>query len=275
MRTEATCRACQDKPVTDTFVCRDCADQLHADLHAIPDITRDLLTELTGQARKAPRGIMATTTSSEQPLPVNLTAARALAQLRFALVAACLSVAGGQRDRLPVDRISAMADWLLHYEASVGLREDGGDICRGISSAIRRARNVCDSPPERIYIGECQCWEVEPSEDREGRKTRLYAEAGERYHECPRCAYLWDAADRYDEMQAELSDYGLTHSELETLLPKIPRATLARWLHGDSKQRPAVEPQGTTAAGEPAYRYGDVLALDARRRERAKARESA
>lgn len=273
--TTTTCTACYTEPAHNAVICQQCADRLHADLHAIPDIARDLLTERTGQARKAARGVTAITHGHEQPLPVNLAAARALDHLRFALVAACMSVANNQRDRLPPDRVSAMADWLLRYEASVGLREDGGDICRGISSAIRRARHVCDSPPERIYIGECQCWEVEPAEGREGRKTRLYAPAGERYHECPRCSYVWDAADRYDEMQAQLSDYGLTHAELETLLPKIPRATLARWLHGDSKQRPAIEPQGTTAAGEPAYRYGDVLALDARRRERAKARESA
>ena len=97
---------------------------------------------------------------------------------------------------------------------------------------------------------------------------------GEPVYECPNpeCRAEWLVAERFAQLEQELADYGLTHKELETLLPTIPRATLHRWLNGDEKRdQPAkLKSQGTTAEGEPVYRYGDVLALDARRRERRK-----
>lgn len=253
----STCTACHNHPAHNAVICQQCSDQLHADLHAIPDVVRDLNIEITGQARKTLRGTMTAVPGFDQPLPVNFAASRALDRLRFALVAACLSVANGQRDRLPADRIGAMVGWLLRYEASVGLREDGGDICRGIASAIKHANAVCDSPPERRYIGDCDCT------DAKGEPTRLYARMGEPVYACRECGTEWMVAERFAQLEQELADYGLTHRELETLLPKLPRTTLASWI-----SRRQLREQGTTAEGEPVYRYGDVLALDARRRAR-------
>lgn len=254
----AICRACSDNPVTDTFVCRTCMDQFHGDLYATVDLARDLNTEIAKQVKRT-TGPMVKVIGKVPPLPYNPAAAHALERLRFELVTACLSLALGRRDRLPGDTIGAMAAWLLDNEAAVPLREDGGDICRGLSGAIKRGRRVIDNPPEKLYIGKCTC------DDGKGDQTRLYARVGERYHECPKCETVWDAADKFEQLEGELADYGLTHKELETLLPKIPRSTLSSWI--DRKQ---LTPQGTNAEGEPAYRYGDVLALDARRRERRK-----
>lgn len=257
-----TCTACHDKPAHNAVICQSCADQLHADLHAIPDVVRDLNIEITGQARKALAGIMTSAPGFEQPLPLNVAASDALDRIRFELSTACMSVANGQRDRLPADwpdrpRISQMVVWLLRYEASVGLREDGGDICRGISSALRRARAICDNPPERRYIGECTCT------DARDEPTRLYARMGEPVYQCRTCGTPWVVAERFAQLEEDLADYGLTQRELEQLLPTIPRTTLATWI-----DRGRLRAQGTSAEGEPAYRYGDVLALDARRRER-------
>lgn len=264
--TDTTCTACYSRPAHNAVICQHCADQLHADLHAIPEVTRDLLVDLTGQARKSGTRAAVRRFGHEQPLPLNLAASRALDQLRHALAAACHSVADGLDVQPPADRIGAMTTWLLRHEASIGLRVDGGDTCRALGAALARARRICDNPPEKIYIGHCVCT------DQHGQPTRLYARAGQRLHTCPNpdCGRQWDAAERYEDLQAELADYGLTHRELETLLPAVPRSTLHRWLEGDPGrgQAPKLTPQGTTADGEPVYRYGDVLALEARRRER-------
>lgn len=88
---------------------------------------------------------------------------------------------------------------------------------------------------------------------------------GEPIHECRECGAEWDVERSLAALEAELSDYGLTRTELETLLVGVPRTTLGSWI-----TRGQLKPQGTTAAGEPAYRYGDVLALDAKRKERRK-----
>lgn len=252
----STCRACNDKPVTDTFVCHDCMDQFHGDLYAVVDLARDLNTEIAKQVKRT-TGPMVKVIGKVPPLPYNPAAAHALERLRFELVTACLSLALGQRDRLPGDTIGAMAAWLLDNEAAVPLREDGGDICRGLSGAIRRGRRVIDNPPERRYIGNCTC------EDDNGERRRMYARMGEPLYECHECGSEWRVAESLERLEAELSDYGLTHKELEVLMPKIPRSTLSSWI-----DRKKLVPQGTNAEGEPAYRYGDVLALDARRKER-------
>lgn len=256
--TATICTACRTHPAHDATVCQRCVDVLHGHLHAIPDLVRDLNLEIAKQVRRS-LGPATVTVGHERPLPYNPAAASALDTLRFALVAACLSVAGGQRDRLPVDTIGAMCGWLLRYEQSVPLREDGGDIVTGIDGAVKRARRIVDNPPERRYIGNCTCT------DDTGERRRMYARMGEPVYECRDCGSEWGVAESLERLEAELSDYGLTHKELETLMPKLPRTTLASWI-----TRKQLVPQGTTAAGEPAYRYGDVLALNARREARRK-----
>lgn len=262
--TETLCRACHDRPTNHAYICRDCADQLHGDLATIPTLAHQLELEATRQARKG-HGIGIKARSAETPLPYNPAATNALNRLRHELVQACLEVNLDQRDGLPPDITPAMAIWLAHHETSIGQREQGGEICRGIRAAIRNGQRIIDNPPERRYIGECVC------EDNRGHPTRLYARMGEPTYECPTCRQTWIVAERFAQLEADLADYGLTHREIETLMPHVPRSTLARWIHGDAKrgQRPKLAPLGTTATGEATYRYGDVLALDARRRSAA------
>lgn len=252
-RTVTTCRACRDLPVTDSFLCQPCADKLHGHLHEAPELSRQLGIETRRDAQHG-HNPPSHTPTTDQPMPINLAASRAHDKLRFELVAACLAVTLGQRDLLPPDTIGGMAGWLIEHEAAIGLREEAGDIARGLEAAIRRGWRVVDNPPERIYIGKCVC------RDDKGEHPRLYARAGQAVHVCGNCLYGWDTQTKWDELQAEMWDHGLTQAELTTLLPKIPRTTIDAWI-----RRGKVEPTGTTAEGEPVYRYGEILALNERR----------
>lgn len=256
-RTVTTCRACRDLPVTDSFLCQPCADKLHGHLHEAPELSRQLGIETRRDAQHG-HNPPSHTPTTDQPMPINLAASRAHDKLRFELVTACLAVALGQRDLLPPDTIGGMAGWLIEHETAIGLREEAGDIARGLEAAIRRGWRVVDNPPERIYIGLCDCT------DEKGERPKLYARAGEQWHQCRACETVHDTQAKWQGLQDEMADYGLTRGELKTLLPGLPAKTLDNWIDRDPQR---LQQLGTTADGEPTYRYGDVLALDARRRE--------
>ena len=244
--TARTCDACRAKPAYDAFVCRDCMDTYHGDLAKTPAMAEDLHVEITRQSRKS-SGPSAATGSEERALPYDPAASQALDRLRFELVTACLAVTLGQRDKLPADTIGAMCDWLTRHEASVALRQEGGDIVRGLSAALKRASRIIDSPPERRYIGRCVCT------DRAGEPTRLYAITGEAVHRCP-CGTGWIVADRMAQLEEDLRDYRMTPAEVELATAgRVKADRVRKW-----------QERGQISGRRGKYRLGDVLATESR-----------
>ena len=250
--TPAVCAACRDIPVHDVYVCQRCMDDLHGHLHAVPELTKDLRIEAAKLARHG-HGPATFTPTVERPLPVNLAAAGVLRELRKVLAVASVALRSGVYGSIP-----AMAAWLIEHEDVIAGDPDGGTLCARLAEVMRRARRVIDNPPERIYIGRCDC-----TLDG-GEHPRLYARAGERWHQCPDCETVHDASRKWEDLQASLADYGLTRQDIKTLLPQIPPKTLDNWI---DRAPVKLHRLGISASGDPTYRYGDVLALDARRRE--------
>lgn len=241
------CLACRNNPVTDTFTCNDCNDELHGLLPRIPDLAADLEIEITRQARKGGQGGGGRTRSFERPLEFNQAASDALAQLRVVLVSTCLTLALGQR--LPSDTITAMAQWLMVNEAAVPLRPEAGDIITGISAAFANGSRVIDNPPERVYMGNCPCG------------AELMADKDAAFIQCPnpRCGATGSVQDAIDHRNQEARDHLLTAMEIVTLTGG--KSTIYRWIK-DCRLLPAI----TTPDGEELFRYGDVLDLKAQRK---------
>lgn len=243
----ATCRACWDKPVSETFVCQSCSDEYHGHLGHAPELASELDVEITRQARKGGTNGGGKVRSFTRPLEFNQAASDALARLRFELVSACLTLVLGQRDRLPTDTIDAMAHWLTINEAAVPLREEGGDIVRGLATAVKRGRAIIDNPPERVMIGQCDCG------------TDMLAERDALVYRCtkPGCGAEWDVPEVLAWRDDLARDHLLPLSDIADIAG-IPLGTLKTWV-----KRNRLTPGGLDLAGVRLYPYGDALDLRA------------
>lgn len=243
----SVCLACGDRPTVDAFVCTDCLDQLHGDLVAIPGEEVDLIVELTNQSRKG--GSQGMARSAETRLPFSPMASALLGELRSELVGACRMVALDDPTRLPADTITAMAGWLDHHIQSVGQREGGGEFCNALGRLRRRIRVVVDSPPERVYIGDCPvCMDNDVC-------SPMYAPRGEITFSCRQCRTDHNIADAMASLEEYLRDYRLTAAEVELVTGKRVKA--------DRVQKWAVRGR-IDRDSDGKVRFGDVLTLEAR-----------
>ena len=242
---ERACQVC-GQAVHGAFVCTPCLDQLHGDLVAIPDEARDLLVELANQSRKGSHGLAR---SADTPLPYSPAASATLADLRNELVTACRTLALDDPRRLPGDTIDAMAAWLDRHVDSVGQRMEGGDICRGMQRVRKRVARIVDTPPERVYIGDCTtCTEA-------GTLQAMYAPRSETWHRCRDCGTVYAVAECLASLERFLSDYRLTAAEVEVVTGRrVKAARVRKW-----RERGQID-----SDGEGKVRFGDVLALEAR-----------
>lgn len=241
--TTTVCTCCHDRPVQDRFVCVDCIDTLHGDLAALPGDVHELTVELTRQARKG-RGRGGR--SADNPLPLNLAASRILTELRTLLVSEIRELTFGDMDRQPGGTWEAMCLWLTQAEQSIALREGGGEFCRELSRLRGKARRLVDTPPERVYVGQCDCLTTPP----------LYAPRDQAVVRCRTCGADWNVQDRLDQLEQECRDFRLTAREVELATGgRIKASRVRKW-----KERGQVD-----IDTEGRIRFGDALGLEARR----------
>lgn len=238
--TEPRCQVCTQPTRDALYVCDDCLDTLHGQLHGLPDLERELDVEITRQSVKTSGGA-----SAEEPLAFNLAASQALDAIRLELATACRALALTP-DQLPAGTVGAMSEWLIRYEQSIPLRPEGPDILRGIGQTHRRAMAVIDSPPERIYVGKCHC------------DTDMYAQRDAEVHVCrnPECRLEWSISELVDYRNQLARDHLMPLADI-ALLVGIPKGTLKRWAYHERR----MHRMGTDLNGQALYRYGDALAL--------------
>lgn len=243
---EPRCQVCTQPTRDAAFVCDDCLDTLHGQLHGLPDLERELDVEITRRSVKTNflRLVRNGRASAEESVVFNLAASQTLDALRTELTTACRALALDDAT-LPADTIGAMADWLIRYEQSIPLRPCGPDIVRGIGRVHRRAMAVIDTPPERIYVGKCHC------------DTDMYAQRDAEVHVCrnPECRLEWSIAELVDYRNQLARDHLMPLAEI-ALLANIPMGTLKAWIHRSRMHRAGVD-----LNGQALFRYGDALAL--------------
>ena len=235
------CTCCNTRPVADTFVCTDCIDTLHGHLASIDTLAGELEVELTRRSRKT-SGPHAR--SFDTPLPYNRAASLLLDELWAMLTAVIRELSLDDPTRQPEATLPAMTAWLIAAEPTIAIRESGGRICIDVGGWCARATRVIDTPPERIYIGPCECG------------APLYATRGATIHRCPTCHATYSVAACIEARERFASDYRLTAREIETVTAGRVRAKrVDKWCERGHLQRD----------GSGRIRFGDVLACEARR----------
>ena len=231
------------------FVCADCMDRYHGNLARVPDVMADLRIEHARLAVKG--GGVSGRGSAEPPLPYVPAASDAMTALWTALTTACRIIALGQTDQLPPAGILPVCAWLAEREASIPLRAEGPDIVAELDTAMGRALRVCDNPPEKVYIGNCQtCRSLDP----DAEPVRMYANRHAVTHHCRKCGSPWLVAESLERLEQELSDYRLTYAEVEVATGgRVSADRVRKWVDRGHLER--------TGAG---VRFGDVLGVEAR-----------
>ena len=243
LMTGQACTVCT-RPAPDAWVCRDCLDTLHGDLVALPDLARDLVVELTNQSRKGRR---VGGRSSESRLPYSPHASELLTALRVELVGACRVVALHD-DQLPADTVDAMCQWLDGHLDSLALREAAGDVCTGLRRVRQRITRAIDTPPERVFIGDCGVC------DAAGRLTPMYAARSDVAYHCRECGTTHDVAECIEGLERFLADFRLTAAEVEVATGgRVKAKRVHQWV---ARSRISRDDEGKV-------RFGDVLALEA------------
>ena len=255
---DSLCTACRQQPQHNGHLCRACTARLSLDLAAVPSMQRELVTELARQARKASGPSGRGGGDGGQPLPFDVTASVCLDRLRQALVEGVAIFTYGEP--VDLDRVDAarMARWLSARFGELQVRAAVGELAIQLGDALKVARRAIDTPPERVYIGDCHC--SRPGQD----PVRLLAvrsapdEAGrreERWHQCPRCGTRFGVEQKLGELEERCRDQLLTAKEAALLAGVKPRLVRS-WA-----ERGRLQDRGANRDGVAVYRFGDVLGL--------------
>lgn len=230
---------CREKPSPGGWYCKDCDYQLWNMLCGVSDLLDDLMVtecrlDRIGDGNSGGK-------SAQIPLPWNERAAKARVHLVETMTFWSHAVGG---DSLDAD----VVDWLALHMDDVRVHASAGAIYRDVESAIRRARNTVDRPPERVFAGPCNTGMC---------IADLYARPGKPTVRC-KCGAEHDVAARREWMLSEIheqaADAGLMSSILTSLGHKIHSSTIRRY--GAEGLLTVVS---RDSKGTPRYRIGAVL----------------
>ena len=255
---QSRCTACHQQPQHNGHLCTPCATLLHHNLAAAPGMAQELLVELTRQARKAAGPSGRGGGDGGQPLPFDVTASVCLDRLRQALVEGVAIVTYGEPVDLDGVDVPRLAGWLLARFGELQIRAAVGEFALTLDAALKRAGRAIDTPPERVYIGDCTCSRpgqdpvrllaVRSAPDEQGRRE-------ERWHQCPRCGTRFGVEDKLAELEERCRDQLLTAKEAALLAGVKPRLVRS-WA-----ERGRLQGRGVNRDGVAVYRFGDVLGL--------------
>ena len=240
--TDDTCTACHDRPRDgDTYLCQSCADDFHAHIAELPTLAKELETELVRDTQK---GSPQHGRSTELPLPFSPAASDLLHELRFWAVTTLEQFT--PRDVRLEPRWEALSALLAAREAWIVKFPTAGDVVRSLASLRAEARQLIDVPPERIYLGECDC----------GAPIRPTRDAA--IWRCPTitCGANWNTQELIDYRNGVAQDHLVTYAEAKLLLPQLKKSTFWAWV-----DRKRIFPRSTNDAGAKLFRYGEIVDL--------------
>lgn len=256
--TDALCAAC-GRPVADqAYLCQRDADWLARDLGDVPALEVELEVTVTRQDRIGDRSGGGARRAVE-PLPYSPVAAEAGWVLANTLTTWARHVAEERGAPAPHGQpaASVAARWLLGHVEWLRHRPEAAEALDEIRAAIAGVRIVIDARAPRWYAGPCG---AEDEETGQVCPVDLYALPGASAVRCPSCGAEYDADARQEWLLAAADD-ALAHAEL------IGRAAAALGVHitpADVRYYAAsgqVVAHGCNAAGNPVYRFGEVVAV--------------
>lgn len=251
--TDTSCASCGARRAAGAYLCSDCNDELSMLLGDVPSLVDELTTTLTGQQRFEQQ--TPNSKSREQPLPFNLGASHALADLHVALLrivelthkAHVESV--DHRDTRAGSSSSSMSRWLLWRVDGIAAQPWGDHALAELQRVSKHATRVIDRPAERAFAGPC---------DDCGRD--LYAKHDASTVECSACGLTYDLAARREWLLRAVDDQLATATEIARALTSLDLPVTSeriwQWRHRDR-----IEQRSIDRRGRPMYRVGDVVTL--------------
>jgi hypothetical protein len=232
------------------FVCKICVQQVSRDLGDVPALVDDLNTTMSRQDRLGASGGRR---GAETALPWKPPASEALWVLSNTVLTWTRELQ--DPDSLPFpDAPIAAARWLLANVRHAAGHKDAGEFVDEIASAVRKAYDVIDRPPDLLLAGRC---------DVDGCPEYLYATPDARTATCRACETTHEVAERRAWMMEYASDLNLPAllalAWIKLLMGKqIPRGTWDSWV-----SRGRISAAERDHVGSALYRFGDVRDLAA------------
>jgi hypothetical protein len=274
----ATCATC-DRPVPGTeYACASCAHRARRHLDQIADLAGPARDVAHGQTRRGPA--VAGGHSSEARLPINPTArqrfdaaqnavttvARHVAETRGMPItdrpaaAGPLCPAAARRldcwhrscdtIRETSDALAIAAWWLLGHIDWLRHRPEGPEVFATLEAAAKALARLTDRPPDLVVVGACTCG------------AGLYAQAGAGTVRCRDCGERWDVERSRETLRARLDGMLMTAAEIATMAvvgdPDANRTRVRKLINQWATRRRIIE-HGHNAAGDPLYRFGEVM----------------
>ena len=252
----------------DRSMCRDCQHELEKALGNCRWLDEELETTITRQ-RSAP--IEGGSRSASRGLPWHDKAAQARRNLHGLLVS-WVRFCGeehvlGVPDRLPRDRVSSLAAWLLHCTHGLAMRDIGPDAVDEITDAVAECeRLVFWKRSARVYLGRCER-EVRDDDDLllvaccDGE---VYADEGADEGTCQECEQTVVVVEQQKALTDRLDDMLMTPAEIARaavfLGLQAPRESVRNRVNYWSRHEVIVV-KGHAENGDPRFRYGDVRQL--------------
>lgn len=234
-------------------ICRPCATGLERALAEIPALQAELDTQT---ARQASRDHGPVATAAERPLPYDVRAAESTWVLRNALVSWIRDLEP-DTERHPADTLPAMARWLLARISQLWVHPAGDEAVSELRDAIAQAWRCVDNPPERVFLGVCDC------------TAELWAAMDASRVRCRGCETEHDPADLKDGLLSKVAGHLVTAQEFSGYAVRylgVPvrgqerlEASVRTWA-----SRGRVEAVGHVSRHDgppqPTYRFGDLAA---------------
>lgn len=257
--TKPTCQVegCSRTTAPGMVICDDCAERLVRDLLAVPGLAA-ALEEAHRKGLRFSRTAMVPhpdPVEPESPVPFNPRASEALRELLRVLTLWADWIAKERGLHRPLDTAPTLARWLATQVTWLRSSVEGPAAAGAIRRVVRRGLLVVDAPPDLIYAGPCTA-------EREGERcgADLYAEPGKVDARCPVCGAVYPLAERREWLLAKAEDMLLPASELSRAIDglglDVTPEVIWKW-----HERGRLASHGTTRAGRPVFRVGDVRDL--------------
>ena len=271
------CRVCTAH-ATDAYLCKGCEADLGNFVRRAGVARRDeigrreacLLDELdTALSRQSHmwtslRGIR----SAESVLPFNVDAAKVYNQIAVCLCKYAVMCGIRQDKSTTLAEIGsagaprACAQWL---STNLYARVVKDPVCVRLLWELRilvpQAETAIDRPPDQWYAGQCKAAVRRTADNPDGVCTNdIYANAASAVIQCSECKTTHDIQARRALLLAAVDDVLATATEIARAVhlhqTPLTAAMIWKWAH-----RGRLVKRAKTAAGDPLYRMGDVLAL--------------
>lgn len=282
--TQTLCGHC-GQPVTDTPLCRDSEQLLHALLRRLTSTRPAILRDATGHPLEGPHAyrpstrwdtplqehgglprlideaiarqvrFTGTTKISRHPGPEARLPSRAgdhAPRLHAVVINAANTLIKGAIcvQQLPMaTETTTAAEWLLDGFSRLRLQPWAGELLTNLERAVEDAERMIDRPPERRYLGICGSPASEPC------PGQVFAVGNATTGTCNRCRARHDVAARDQQRIEQLHGVRLTAAEIERVTGELGRRvlrnTITKW-----KERGRI-----TCDGAGRYLVDDVLRL--------------